>query len=236
MMQPFMHMAQMFQQFQGGTAGGGAPACNLQMLTPPTQGRRLSFQSDGSPAAGSQEESPPAEPVLALPDLPVALSPEEQQKLVADAKAAKSEAKDAEPKAKAKSKGKAKAKASAKSNGKAKSNPKSKAKSKAAAGSKASGSEPAATVEEAHPKAKVDRKVYRLGDALPGVPAQGDPTAWYRAGKIHRNSGCFRVFLRSSDRCDKKIKITDGNEQEAWEKALGLIDKSLEGAEAEDIE
>lgn len=228
MFQPLMQMAQLFQNMQAGGDGGSGQAAslaNLQVFTPPTQGRRLSFHGNPgnepakSPPDDSQQEKDTGDkPVLALPDLPEALSPQEQAKLVANATKERQEAKAAEPKAEPKAKGKAKAKAKAKTAAKAA----AKAKTAAKAAS-------APKKEKPQAKAKTkpeDRKVYDL-DERPPRAELGDATTWYRSGKIHVNSGCYRVFLRATDRCDRKIRILDGQEDQCWEKALKLIDESL---------
>lgn len=233
MLQPLMGMMQFFQNMHNGGDGSSGQATgglsNLQVFTPPTHSRRLSYQNQNNdaarspPADESQQETPPPQSVLALPDLPPTLSPEEQAKLVADATKERQEAKAAEPKAgaKAKAKAKAKGKAKAKSQTATKAAPKATVKAAAKAKGKA--------------KAKVkpeDRKVYSKDDERPPRPELGDPTTWYRSGKIHINQGCFRVFLRVTDRCDRKIRILPGQEQECWEKALSLIDERLASGDA----
>ena len=63
--------------------------------------------------------------------------------------------------------------------------------------------------------------------AKPAPPGPGQGTVFYRGGKVHRSdrSCCWRVFLRSSDRCDKKVPW-HGSEKTSWSRALALIDES----------
>ena len=69
-------------------------------------------------------------------------------------------------------------------------------------------------------KAAAEKMVFTEANRPP-VPAPKAGTTWYRKGKIHRNSGAFRVFLSAGDRCDKKVKIKDEDNCEAeWQRAL----------------
>ena len=52
----------------------------------------------------------------------------------------------------------------------------------------------------------------------------GDPTVYHEKG---RNAEMYRVFVRSSDRCDRKVRIGDDVEA-AWDKALGIIEAEPE--------
>ena len=91
-------------------------------------------------------------------------------------------------------------KASAKSKAKAKAKAKSKAKPKAA-------------------------PMQAKGQERPPPMEEGQGTVYYMQGKVHRNSGCFRVFKRSTDRIDLKIKIKpDASISELWGRALDIIE------------
>ena len=91
---------------------------------------------------------------------------------------------------------------------------KPKAKAKSAAKAKAKGA----------PKAKSAPIPVKKGKKPP-MMAKGDPTCFYRQGKIHRSdtSQCWRVFRNVSDRCDLKVKWHN-DMQNAWNKALKIID------------
>ena len=208
-------------------------------------------------AVTPQETGDDSQEQLALA-LPAVISPEDQAAAVAMATKARQEAKaempkaKAEPKSNAKAKGKSTAKAKAKSNAKdkAKSKPKAKSQGKIEKGSKRKASDgddedddvapspkakatPSSPMAKAKPgakaKARAERTVF-TEDNKPPVPEPKSGTTWYRKGKIHRNQGGFRVFLNASDRCDKKVRITDENNCEAeWQKALKMIDDSYDG-------
>ena len=206
-----------------------------------------------TPLVESQEDSQGQELQLALPDVAKLVTPEEQaaavQAATQERQVKRTEAKEAEQaegtpsaKAKAKCKAKAKAKAKAKSKAKeagAKSPAKGSCKSKAIAASpkrKAGDGDDSvapAPKAKAKPSAKAkaiaaDRIVFTQENPPP-VPAPKSGTTWYRKGKIHRNSGAFRVFLSTGDRCDKKVKIKDEDNCEAeWQKAIKMIDDSYD--------
>ncbi len=59
----------------------------------------------------------------------------------------------------------------------------------------------------------------------PPVPEQGAGTTWYNGGKIHRSdrSACWRVFVCSSDRVDRKVNWK-GDLKGSWSRALDVID------------
>ena len=61
----------------------------------------------------------------------------------------------------------------------------------------------------------------------PPVMQLGDPTVYHEKGKIHTNAEMYRVFVRSSDRCDRKVRIGDDVEA-AWDRALGIIEAEPE--------
>ena len=60
----------------------------------------------------------------------------------------------------------------------------------------------------------------------PAKMETGDPTVFYKGGKIHRNekATCFRVFMSEKDKCDKKVAWKTCGEDAAWEKACKLLD------------
>ena len=60
----------------------------------------------------------------------------------------------------------------------------------------------------------------------PAKMETGDPTVFYKGGKIHRNekATCFRVFMSEKDKCDKKIAWKTCGEDAAWEKACKLLE------------
>ena len=95
---------------------------------------------------------------------------------------------------------------------------KASAKPKAKGTSKASAPAPKAKAT-AKPKAKMAAK------PRPPPIEQGQGTVYYMQGKVHRNSGCFRVFKRSADRVDLKIRIVpDKPISELWDRALDIIE------------
>ena len=62
----------------------------------------------------------------------------------------------------------------------------------------------------------------------PSYPKQqGGGAVHYNGGKILRSdtSSCWRVFLRATDRCDKRV-LWKGNESKAWKEALDMIDSA----------
>ena len=122
------------------------------------------------------------------------------------------------PKPHAENKTKAKAAPAAKP--KAKANVKASAKPKAKGASKASASAP-------NVKSTAKPKESSASTKKPRPPPmeQGQGTVYYMQGKVHRNSGCFRVFKRSTDRIDLKIKIVpDASISELWGRALDIIE------------
>ena len=67
------------------------------------------------------------------------------------------------------------------------------------------------------------------GKSMASRPAKmetGDPTVFYKGGKIHRNekATCFRVFMSEKDKCDKKVAWKTCGEDAAWEKACKLLE------------
>ncbi len=239
-----------------GPAGLKIFAGNKNELNQVTPNRSPSAPSSAaSPPAAvttqveSQEDSQGQELQLALPDVAKLVTPEEQaaavQAATQERQVKRTEAKEAEqaegtPSAKAKAKCKAKAKAKSKAKGAAKSPAKGSCKSKAqgiAASPKrkaGDGDDNVALSPKA--KAKPSAKAKATADKIvftqenpPPVPAPKSGTTWYRKGKIHRNSGAFRVFLSTGDRCDKKVKIKDEDNCEAeWQKAINMIDDSYD--------
>ena len=212
-------------------------------VTPPPQ-NRVSTEppTSATKAADALFDSPPDEGKaqelqLILPEAKVA-SPEEQSALVKAALArrqsAKAEVKEAEskeakeeskPHAKAKKKAKAKGKAGAKAKTQ---NEKKKGEAETAPAPTKRKTEKTAEVSQPSAKAKAmaDKKVWSK-EAPPPVPQPKSGTTYYRHGKIHRNSGAFRVFLNCKDRCDKKVKIVDEENCSAeWQRALKLIDEA----------
>eukprot|EP00434_Breviolum_minutum_P036639 symbB.v1.2.032472.t1/scaffold3898.1/size48671/4 len=125
-----------------------------------------------------------------------------------------------------------KPKATAAPAAKAKADEEASAKGKAKAGSKVSASAPKGK-STAKPKAKM-AVPEQASDAESSVSTkkprpppmeQGQGTVYYMQGKVHRNSGCFRVFKRASDKIDLKIKIRpDAPIAELWDRALDIIE------------
>eukprot|EP00435_Cladocopium_sp_Y103_P022661 s3514_g5.t1 len=237
---------------QQGTGDGVAPglkifAGNQREMNQTTPSRSPSASPPGpvTPHVESQEDS--QELQLALPQL---VSPDQQaatvqaathERQTKKAEAKEREAEEEKPSAKAKAKCKGKAKGSAKGKAKvgAKSQPKGPAKSEAeevAASSKRKATD--AGDDVAAPKAKAKAKAKAKGEKMvftqenpPPVPAPKSGTTFYRKGKVHRNSGAFRVFLTASDRIDKKVKIANEEScEEEWQKALKMIDDSYDAA------
>ena len=143
-------------------------------------------------------------------------------------------------KAKAKAKAKTQSKSAAKPDGKKK--PDSKAKAKADVKKKKAENTPETTVDEKKAKSdpsekekgqpspakkakatpKAERVVYDM-DNKPPLMVKGSPTVWYLGGKVHCNGNDYRVFLKSTDRNDRKVKIGD-DPQASWEKCLKMIE------------
>lgn len=181
---------------------------------------------------------------LQLPDLPELPPPDQMEVIAAAAKkrtdANKENAKATKPKAKAKGKAKAKSKAKAKAKSKAMAKPDVSENDKKATdhGNKAKAKAKAQAVvpkQKAKAKAKANPKAKAKAMAClpssrrnrPPVMQLGDPTVYHEKGKIHRNAEMYRVFVRSSDRCDRKVRIGDDVEA-AWDKALGIIEAEPE--------
>ena len=223
----------MIQMFQGQAQQLEVPSLELMkpkekikalpcpMVPPaPAQGGVLALTNGSSSATGpatpAVEPTTPAksavsEPMIETPapkalSLPT-MSPESQVKAVAAATSVRKDARLAAKEneesqvAKAKAKAKCKAKAKATAKGKAKAT-KTEPKSEAIA-----------------------------PEAVPPIMKKGDPTVYYRGGKVHRNTDCFRVFVKASDRCDRKVRIWEGQEQECWLKAIGIIDARLDATD-----
>ena len=95
--------------------------------------------------------------------------------------------------------------------------PKAKPKAKGKAKAKASMKKPAASCSKGAVKKDHQTK-------LPSPPKSGEGTLLYKGGKIHRSDRlrAWRVFIRSSDRCDKKI-AWKGDEVASFKRALALI-------------
>ena len=51
---------------------------------------------------------------------------------------------------------------------------------------------------------------------------KGSPTVWYLGGKVHCNGNGYRVFLRPSDRNDRKVRV-EPSPEESWQECLKLI-------------
>lgn len=201
----------------GPTPPAPAPALGPLALTNGATGAASSAASEEvkTPAKSVSEAKveTPAPKALVLPEM----SPEAQVKTVAAATGARKLAREAAkeneviPDSK-----KAPAKAKAKAKGKAKAKAVAKGKAKATKGSVAN-TQPEGVARE----------------AVPPFMKKGDPTVHYRGGKLHRNTDCFRVFVKAADRCDRKVRIVEGQEQECWLKAIGLIDARLDAVDVE---
>ena len=101
---------------------------------------------------------------------------------------------------------------------KASAKPKAKGKAKASASTSKAKS-------TAKPKASDAESSKSTKKTRPPPMEQGQGTVHYMQGKVHRNSGCFRVFKRSTDRNDLKIKIgPDASISELWDRALDIIE------------
>ena len=102
---------------------------------------------------------------------------------------------------------------------KPKAKPKAKGKAKGKAKAKASMKKPAASCSKGAVKKDHQTK-------LPSPPKSGEGTLLYKGGKIHRSDrlSAWRVFVRSSDRCDKKI-AWKGDEVASFKRALALIEE-----------
>ena len=115
--------------------------------------------------------------------------------------------------------------------GKAKAKAKAKGEPKANATAKASASKAKSQPGNEEPpckKAKVAPKEERVIYDLENKPApmvKGSPTVWYLGGKIHCNGNDYRVFLRSCDRNDHKVRVGPSPD-ESWQKCLKLIEEA----------
>ena len=131
-----------------------------------------------------------------------------------------------------KAKAKAKEKAKAKAKAKAKGEPKAKVRANASAskaksqdetsGQKSENDEPPCKKAKVVPKK--ERVIYDL-ENKPAPMAKGSPTVWYLGGKIHCNGNDYRVFLRASDRNDRKVRV-EPSPEESWQKCLKLIEEA----------
>ena len=207
------------------------------------------FQGEGAEEA--EMETPPGrQSMFALPaPAPSNKSPAEQVEIMANslkakemARRAENEEKKAEEDEKVKkpaaAKGKAKAKAKGKPEAKveAKAKAKASAKAKATAKAKAEAEATAMAKAETEPKAKKPKFAFvehegPVEDQVP--PEQGDGTFHWRGGKIHRNekTSCWRVFLRRTDKVDKKIRFIAEDLRESFHRALRLIEEADKNVE-----
>lgn len=186
-----------FSNFQAHQQGGGA-LNNLQVFKNPKAADAAKRETTEVPAIEAPKEekkTTPVEPTKA------SILPTQEEVSDVDPKvvqAALDQRKDAGyTKPKAKAKGKAKAQAAA-----AKPKAKPKAKAKAVAKTKAKASAPVKSTHD------------------PKDPGIGGGTVWWGGGKIQCNHPeHYRLFIRSSDRCDRKIRRGSG----AWERCLEAI-------------
>ena len=131
--------------------------------------------------------------------------------------AAKAEAAKPKVTAPAKAAGKAEA---AKPKGTAPAKPAQKAEA-----AKPKGTAPAKPPKAAAAKPKAKSATSSKSNQRPPPMEPGQGTVYYMQGKVHRNSGCFRVFKLASDKKDLKIKIVpDVPISELWNRALGIIE------------
>lgn len=151
-----------------------------------------------TPNTKSSQQSPTPKTLLAPPEMSAEEQAEVVAKALADRKCAKDAAKDDEhtdDKKKA-AKAKAKSKAKCKSTPKAKSQPSTKA------------CKPTKTSAAIPVKSSISPK-HKVGSSndktRPPPMKSGDPTVFYKGGKIHRSDAkaAWRVFINESDRCDK---------------------------------
>ena len=79
---------------------------------------------------------------------------------------------------------------------------------------------------EAHEVAPAAEATGKSMASRPAKMETGDPTVFYKGGKIHRNekATCFRVFMSEKDKCDKKVAWKTCGEDAAWEKARKLLE------------
>lgn len=61
---------------------------------------------------------------------------------------------------------------------------------------------------------------------IPAPPQSGDGTSHWKGGKIHRSdrARCWRVFIKSTDRNDKKVLWHD-DEVASFKRALSIIEQ-----------
>ena len=184
-----------------------APAKPVMPLvddTLPDASQKASSSGAADPAKAANSAADETVEPMELPSL---VGVEEQSELVLKALADRKKANEVKkpapkPKGKAKAKGKAQAKAKAAS---AKTVTKTVAKTVAKTGAS---------------------KVVHTKRCKPEMPDEGAPTIWYEQGKIHTSGKekCWRVFLRSTDRVDRKVKWGD-NPAERWLNCLKAIEK-----------
>ena len=105
--------------------------------------------------------------------------------------------------------------------------PKGEPKAKAKAGAKGAAKSKAKAKAKAKSKAKAKASAKAASKKRPCMIPQGGPTCYYRQGKIHRSDAgeCWRVFRKSSDRCDLKVNWK-GNPSVAWQRALAVIEEA----------
>ena len=105
--------------------------------------------------------------------------------------------------------------------------PKAEPKAKAKAGAKGAAKSKAKAKAKAKSKAKAKASAKAASKKRPCMIPQGGATCYYRQGKIHRSDAgeCWRVFRKSSDRCDLKVNWK-GNPQMAWQRALAVIEEA----------
>ena len=148
--------------------------------------------------------------------VPAAINPEADVKTPAKP-AAKAEAAKPKVTAPAKAAGKAEA---AKPKGTAPAKPAGKAEA-----AKPKGTAPAKPPKAAAAKPKAKSATSSRSNQRPPPMEPGQGTVYYMQGKVHRNSGCFRVFKLASDKKDLKIKIVpDVPISELWNRALEIIE------------
>ena len=181
-----------------------APSAAKAVVAPPALEDKVQESQESQPSQADQhahvekaspQASQAAEPQIASlgAEAPgaktVQVAPVGHQAIM-DALADRARASAEKPKAKAKAKGKAKAKA------------KSLAKAKAAPTPKATPKATAKAAPKATAKAAPKSRIVHQTD--PGCPPANSGTWWYKDGKIQASSeDAFRVFLKTSDRCDR---------------------------------
>ena len=92
---------------------------------------------------------------------------------------------------------------------------------------------PAVPAKKAKAKAKAHSKERTIYDRnnRPPLIVPGTGAVWYGRGKVScpQHGKALRVFLRSDDRCDIQVKVTDSLEA-AWALALQKIDDAEDAA------